>query len=195
MEVDRFAKDFAVARLKLVCCGPELVDLHGGVPRRSLFHPPRRQVLGRLMFMWFAAGGFYPFLESHLDRRLVREFSPEGYEAFYRRLEGLLAIRPELKGYVGPGAWFLDPAVSAISPELGHLVEVPVAHGARVFPVETSEAAVQDALRMSPARRQAHEAGRYTPRAYMLVWPRKSLLAWSAAGGRRTATGRGTGGP
>ena len=180
MEVDRFAKEFAAARLKMVCCGPELVDLNGGVPKRSLLHPPRRRVLHRLAFILFRARGFSRFLESHLDRRLAREFNPKGYDAFYHRLAQLLATRPYLKGYVGAGAWYYDPAVSFISPELAYLIEVPIANGAEIFPLQRSEVVTQDALRLSPARGKAHQEGRYTPLAHMLVWPRKSLMAWSA---------------
>ncbi len=182
MEVDRFAKEFAVARLKMVVGGPELIDLRSAIPRRSLVHPPRSRIPARLLFVFRRAGGLAPFLESHLDRRLVRAFSRTGYDAFYRRLALILEARADLRGYVGPGAWYCDPALASISPELGYLAEVPAQNGAGLFPVPATDVSTRDALRLSPARLAAYEAGKYVPRPHMVVWPRESLIAWAADG-------------
>lgn len=176
---DRFAKDLAVARGKLVVCGPELVDLEGGIPRSVVLQPPRHRAVARLAFLLGRVGGVAPLLESHMDRRLAREFSPEGYERMYDRLADLLAWNPRLKGFVGAGAWFCDPAVREFSPELGFVTELPLAHGAKLLPAASSEATVRDATRMSPVRSAAFAAGTYVPRSFMLVWPRRDLLGWA----------------
>ena len=96
------------------------------------------------------------------------------------RLAALLRWNPHLLGFVGAGAWFCDPAAIELSPELGFVTALPLAHGARLLPTTTSAAAARDATRTSPVRRAAFEAGNYTPRSFMLVWPRQDLLRWAS---------------
>ena len=75
---DRFVKDLAVCRLKLLVCGPELVDVSAGIPRSWLLDGSLVEVCQRLKFVATKLGGFKPVYETHLDRRLIADFSPRG---------------------------------------------------------------------------------------------------------------------
>lgn len=178
-ENDRFAKDLAVCRLKLLVCGPEVVDLHSGFPRSYLGIPPRTQILTRALFFARATRGFRPFYETHMDRRLIKFFSPEGYSRCYRSLAELLAMNPGVKGVMFGASWFVDPKLDEISPELSYLRTVPTENGARLFPAPTTERAMRDAVRLSPIRQRLFNEGKYTPQSYIIVWPRQSLIDWS----------------
>lgn len=180
-ENDAFAKDLALASLRLLPCGAEHVDLHSGIPRSMALAdgiPQAFAVLGAAA----ANGGFRPWFESHWDRRLLAEFDAAGYDRFYRRVAELLEAHPAARGLIGSSWWF-DPAVAAISPELAFLTATPMANGARRFRVGANEAATRDALRFARERSRRHAAGRYQPCVYMIAWGRKSLLAWARRGG------------
>jgi len=178
-ENDRFAKDLGVCRLKLLVCGPEVVDLHSGFPRRYLAAQPRVDLLSRAMFFARETGGFRPFYETHMDRRLIRMFSPEGYTTCYHSLAKLLIMNPGVKGVMFGATWFVDPVLDSISPELSYLRSVPTEYGARLFPAPTTERAVRDAIRLSPIRRRLYEQQEYVPQCYVIVWPRRRLIEWS----------------
>ena len=84
--------------------------------------------------------------------------------------------QPALKALVG-NAWFYDPVVAEISPQMAYVRAFPEACGARFFrgPLDNSRSALT-----SPKRRRLFEEGRYRPRRYFMIWPRRELLAWAA---------------
>lgn len=180
-ENDAFAKDLALASLRLVPCGVELVDLNSGIPRSLAFAGGALQALG-MARVALRSGGFRPWFESHWDRRRLAEFTSQGYDGFYRRVADLLETHPQARGLIGSSWWF-DPAVADISPELAFLSATPMANGAHRFRVGINEVATRDALRFARERSRRHAAGAYQPCVFMIVWERRSLLAWA----RRTA--------
>ncbi len=87
-----------------------------------------------------------------------------------------------MKGLFGV-SWFRDPALSHISPHLTRLTTMVTDHGARLFPLGSCKAeGIRDATAKSKTRRRLYERGAYRPMEYLLVWPRKELLAWADAG-------------
>ncbi len=178
-ENDRFAKDLGICRLKLLVGGPEVIESYSGLPRRDLILPPRLQLFARLTYVALRMGGLRPYFETHMDRRLIGEFGEAGYQRFYYRLAELLQVHPHVRGVMFGATWFVDPAISRISPELSYLRELPVQNGARLFPAPTTDVSIKDALRMSPVRQKHFDEGRYSPKNFTLVWPRKELLAWA----------------
>ena len=174
---DPFAKDLAVCRLKMLPCGIEMVDMDMAFPRSALWKHGAR-VTWHLGQALLSMGNNRPMLGSHIDRRAIREFNPEGYLRFYHIVADILRLRPDIRGLMAQ-AWLLDPAVGCISPELAFLHDVPAAAGAVFFPAPDDQAAVADAIRMSPHRRRLYEAGEFKPCAYVLVWPRNALLGWA----------------
>lgn len=178
---DLFAKDLAIAGLRLLPCGAEHVELHSGIPRSTALRS------GIVQFFSVGAtvtlcGGFNPWMESHWDRRLIPEFTPEGYRTFYLRAARLLQMYSKLKGIIG-SSWWLDPALERVSPELEYLSAIQLSHGARRFRLGTAHFATADALRLSRPRQEAHSSGQYQPTVYMIAWDRRSLMRWADAGG------------
>lgn len=175
---DPFAKDLAIAALRLIPCGAEHVELVSGIPRSLAWRDGVGQALS-VLSTGIAAGGFHPWFESHWDRRRLKDFTASGYDAFYLRVVDLLETRPDAKGLIGSSWWF-DPAVAELSPELAYLSSRPLENGARRFRVGRSDVATTDALRFSRARSGAHKEGRYQPCVYMIAWGREAMRRWAA---------------
>jgi hypothetical protein len=175
---DLFRKDLALCRLKLLPCGSELVDVYSGVPRSILFRNIFQQFVCSTRFFLNKSSGFRPWFESHWDRRLIRSFTPQGYDQCYLRIAELLELNPEIKGMMGSSWWF-DPALEAISPNLSFLRQVPLDNGARLFRVGTSATATQDAIHLCAERRRLYDSGDYFPTIYLLAWTRQDMLAWA----------------
>lgn len=186
---DLFAKDLGLCRLKLVPCGSEFVELYGGIPRSTLFRGGVSQLLRMGFFIAIRVRGFKPLYDSHWDRRLVRQFSKEGYDLCYMRIAELLKLHPEVKGLCGSSWWF-DPEVENVVPELVFLRAVPEENGARFFRVGTDVAAIKDATLFSGKRKTLVEAGKYKPCRFMMVWPRDSILTYAQTLERNNKMGK-----
>ncbi len=178
LDNDLFAKDFALCRGKLVPCGVELADLHSGVSRRILLRGGPGQFLSGLGFLGIPIKGFRPFFETHFDRRLIDAFDAAGYVRLYRRLAGLMAREPAIRGVIS-SSWWHDPALARISPELDFIDREPLNAGARLFRVGEDSTATADATRFAPDRSALYKRGEYKPQVWMLVWARRDLLAWA----------------
>ena len=173
-----FCKDLALCRLKLLPCGSELVDLYSGVPRSILFRGDFKQFARCTNFFVLKGSGFRPWYESHWDRRLIRSFTPQGYDQCYLRIAQLLELNPEFKGMMGSSWWF-DPALAPISPNLSFLRKVPLDNGAQLFRVGTNATATQAAIHLSAERKRLYDSGSYLPTIYLLAWTRKDMLEWA----------------
>ena len=175
---DKFSKDFAVCRHKLIPCGAQLVDVRAGVPRSIAV---RQAGIEGLRFFWYMlsrVGGFRPFYEMHMDPRLILEFNVVGWERCYVRIARLLEYHPEVIGVVGT-SWWNDPKLQDISPRLNYLREIPTTGGARFFKVGSSEGAIRNAMVNSRERQQAYESGVYQPTDWVVIWSSKDLIAWA----------------
>ena len=173
-----FCKDLALCRLKLLPCGAELIDIYSGVPRSILFRDDLQQFVRCTRFFLHRGSGFRPWYESHWDRRLIRSFTPQGYDQCYLRIAELLQLNPAIKGMVGFSWWF-DPALESISPNLTFLRKVPLENGAQLFRAGTSAAATRTATHLAAERKQLYDSGKYLPTIYLLVWARKDMLEWA----------------
>ncbi len=177
-ENDLFAKDFGICRLKLIPCGSELIDLQSGIPRHVLFQGGISQFTNAVHFFITKAKGFKPYYESHWDRRLIKFFSRNEYDACYARIADLLRKNPQVLGMFSSSWWF-DPQLETISPELSFLRTVPEENGAKLFLVGSNENAISDAIKFSSERKKLYDSGQYFPHVYMLVWQRNDMLEWS----------------
>lgn len=176
---DRFAKDFAVCRQKLVPCGAQLVDVRSGVPQRIALRQGAFGAAAFVHYMLARAGGFRPFFEMHMDPRLVLEFSAEGWRRTYVRIASLLERNAGVLGVMGVSWWF-DPALGDVSPRISFLRELPRSGGARLFRAGADAHSVGNALANSKERRTAFETGRYRPMNWIMLWPRENLLDWAS---------------
>lgn len=174
---DAFAKQLCVGRLRLLPCGPELVDRLSGVPRGVLLFGGWGQRLRVAYFLAVRSRGRAPFYTLHTDRQLLGRLNARDYGECYQRVADLLRANPSMKGLMGK-SWFYDPVLENISPELAFLGAEPVAGGALRFREGPTPSALKAALRFSRVRQELHQSGRYTPTEYWLIWQRNDLLRW-----------------
>ena len=174
---DAFAKDLALASLRLLPCGSELVDPASGLPRSIALRSGLGQAM-RMIWIGLRDRGYRPWFECHWDRRLLPFFTATEYDRFYCRVAELLERHPKAKGLM-TSSWWFDPAVAAISPELAFLSATPMANGADRLRVGVHPIATKDALRFAKERSAEHAAGRYHPCVYMLAWGRGPLITWA----------------
>jgi hypothetical protein len=177
---DKFTKDLGICRLSMIPLGAQKVYT-GRMSRRFLFKGGWGQFWRGLRMVLFETKGFQPIYRMHTDSRdrdLMKEFNAEGWVRFYKRTAELLKIKKNIKGVCGT-SWFFDPVIKDISPELAYLRDIALKSGARIFRTATSEGTVRDALFMAPARIKLHTEGKYKPKAFIMVFPRKQLLKWA----------------
>jgi hypothetical protein len=180
---DNFIKDFSVCRqIAFPGGGAWVIDCHGGFPRRVLFKGGIGQFF-RLAYLYlFVTRGNRPFYMPHIHNELTHWHTPEQRLACHARIAQMLERNPQVKGLSG-SSWLLDPAVPHISPMLSWVRKIPSENGAWYFRV--GEDIGGGALTRSATRRKLYEEGKYTPVAYMNIWPRKKMIAWARGLGNR----------
>lgn len=179
MSRDRWRKNLAIAAGRLLPVGAEFADVHSGIPRSMPWRLGAHGAVRALRCILLECGGFAPFFELHAHPDRLDDFTPHGWDASYRRLAALLDINPGYKGVMA-ASWFRDPALTTISPRLTYLREVPDEHGATMFHVASDREGRSGALARSATRRRLFDEGRYVPQIYMMIWPRKALLAFGS---------------
>ncbi len=175
-----FVKDLRFASGFTVPCGAQIVDLRSVIGYRASAGWLLRQPSARHIGIVLRARQLVPWFRIHTESRYLDDFNETGWNACYLRIAALLQLHPEVLGMAGT-SWFYDPQLDSISPRLRYLRRCPVEHGASVFRSGTSDFDIRSATAKSDTRRRLYEAGKYTPAAYTLLWPRKSLLDWAHA--------------
>jgi hypothetical protein len=177
---ETFHKDLSICQLLSIPCAAQIVVETGGIPRRTLATGGVGQALRLGRHLAATRLRSVPYLEIHTHTPMLGDFNPAGWDRCYELVAELLAARQEFLGMVG-GSWFYDPAIAGISPHLTYLAETPVNGGA--FRVRMGEFAddTEMATATSQTRRGLVEAGKYVPARWLLIWPRKPLLAWAAS--------------
>lgn len=173
---DRFLKDLAITRLVLVPCASHVIHRHSGIPRRALM---RLRTVGNAVgvagVVLGKARGLQPFLENHVHKAMLDEFTPQGRERCMRLVASLLEAWPDARGLIGT-SWYYDPHVGRLSPRLAYLHQEPAMRGACFIDMGPNSEATGGALSRSQTRRTAHAAGVYQPRNYMMIWARQDIL-------------------
>jgi hypothetical protein len=178
---DLWAKDIALASGRLRHGGAVLVEPRMGLSRRPLLQGGVRTLL-RGAATLIAMRGHYPLYEMHTANHTFPYFRPDGWAESYRRIARALARDPEAKG-IFCAVWFFDPAMQRVSPNLVYLRQFPLERGAVFLKVRTTEDGRQSALWNSAPRRALYEAGEYEPQEYLMIWPRRAMLAWLSRDG------------
>jgi hypothetical protein len=174
---DKFLKDVGVAALRVLPAGAQKIN-QTRLPLRIA------KGLEQLKLVAFAAlylGKQGPIFDMHTDSHdpdLLAAFSETGWRDFYKTVAQVLEQNPQVIGLFGIG-WFFDPAVTEVSPRLAYLRDIALESGARSFCVGPTEGARESALATSATRRKLYDEGRYVPQDHLVVWSRKSLIAWS----------------
>jgi hypothetical protein len=172
---DDFSKDMALASGRVWHGGAQFVEPRMGVSRRALLQGGVPTFLNGLLTL-ARLRGHYPLYEIHTAAQCLRYFSPEGWTACYKQIARAFQNDPEAKGVFGT-AWFFDPLLRSISPNLRYLYEFPLAHGATFLKVGNSEGSTASALMKSNTRRRLYEEGKYRPQQYLMLWSRDRLLS------------------
>ena len=131
------------------------------------------------LFRYLAAGARRePWLEVHTESRWLRGFNEDGWNEAWATAAELCRARPELAGMIG-SSWFYDPPLTEISPRLAHLRLNPLKGGAFMVHQGPGEIHTQRAATASASRKALIDAGEYTARSWLMIWPRKELIAWA----------------
>lgn len=171
---DIFRKDLGIFLHRFIPCGAEFFTPHSGVARRLLFSGGLRQGWHVLQTLYEMRGNS-PLLELHMHPHVLERFNPDGWRETYDNLANFLHCNQEFRG-VQSTSWFLDPALSTISPHLAYLREVPEAGGACIAFNQLDDGSTSGALETSKTRQSLHDKGLYSPKLYTRIWPRARVL-------------------
>ncbi len=171
---DPFRKDLAILRHRLIPCGAELATPFAGIPRNLLLKGGWRQSMSLIQAI-ARCRGVQPLLELHMHPHCTASFNPVGWLDTYENLADFLALNPTFLG-VQSTSWFLDPALENISPHLCYLRRVPQRCGAAILYAGHDDPTTSGAFVSSNTRRTLFATGRYHPRLFTRIWPRRNLL-------------------
>ena len=173
---DILLKDLAICRQKVFPAGgARVVEPKSGFPRSLMLQGGLRQAL-RVSWWLLRLGGNKPFYSHHTHLGELDEFNREDFERCNLRLADMLKLNPEVKG-VHCGSWLYDPALESVSPRLSYMRVLQQTNGAIVLYAGISIDG--GALAKSKARRALYEQGRYIPKSYHIIWPRRQLIGWA----------------
>ena len=179
-DFDHWSKDvrFSLA-LSVPGARSQVIDLSSPLgPRQIARHALDGRGIGPLVRYLAAGAKKAPWLEVHTESRWLRGFNEDGWNEAWATAAELCRARPELAGMIG-SSWFYDPPLTEISPRLAHLRLNPLNGGAFMVhqgpaPIHTERAATASA-----SRKALIDSGEYTARSWLMIWPRKELIAWA----------------
>ena len=161
--------------------GPEHLEVDG-LPRSLLWKGGIQQAI-KCCQLIARAGGVKPFYAIHLaygidPTTFLLTYSKRAQKKMFLTIAECLRMHPKVKGLLA-GSWWHDPKVEEIASHLAYLRTGWTDNGAELFFWEQSDDITDVATRNSPTRREQFERGEYTPKCYMAVWTRESLLRWA----------------
>lgn len=174
LSADLLAKDLGLCTRRLLVASYAIVEVRHAMAKRNATMGGVRQFVDFLSLYYLKFGGKGPFLSNHFHPELPHLFTPEGRIHSFRLIATIMDWQPVHKALIGT-AWFYDPALAKISPNLDYVLELPAKNGALFFrgaPDHSGNALV------SSRRRDLYDRGEYQPRKYLMVWPRDALVDW-----------------
>lgn len=172
---DLFLKDLGICRQKLIPVGMRVIESNSGYSRKVLISGGWKQFFKFLYFFIFIERNSKNFYQTHVHLSIVKHFNPEAIHESYLKIAELLEINPQIKGLFG-ASWYYDPALERISPHLTYLRTQQEENGAWIFYIEPEKSG--NPFVRSKTRKKLLEEGKYQPKLYLSVWPRKSILAY-----------------
>ncbi len=146
-----------------------------GIPRSMVTKLGWRRGAEFARFLLFELKGNYPLYELHYNSHRFASFNRAGWEGVLYRAAQMMLINKEIKGLLG-SAWFFDPVIEHVSPDIFYIQELCGEVGAKFFYLRSTQDDVNNAIKLSKRRRAAYEEGRYKPSSYMMVLSRTALL-------------------
>lgn len=171
---DAFMKDLWLARVVMIPAFAQVWWPHSGLGLGDLL----RAGPAALIYGFVTCGGRRPFFEGHTHDPMARikYWNANGWFQALRLIALALPAFPKHKGAFGT-AWFYDPAMATVSPNLLFASDLQVGKGAFRLRVGPNEAAHMNATATSASRRKLVAEGKYLPADYSIIWARRSLLA------------------
>ncbi len=173
-----FRLDVGVCCLRYVPVGGAWIVERSRVAIKILFGGGAREFIDYLRFLTFSLRGISPLHVIHTVERCLTRFNERNMHSAYLHIAELMRRDPGIKGLFR-ASWFLDPKLEEVSPELAYLSRIPLENGAKSFSCLRTQSDTRLAFAMSMARRRLHAEGKYTPRPYAYIWPRRQLLDWA----------------
>lgn len=179
-DADHWAKDvrFSLA-LSVPGARSQVIDLSSPLgPKQVLTHAMQGHGLVPIYRYLMAGAKKEPWLEAHTESRWLSDFNEAGWNNVWACGAEMCRQRPELAGMIG-SSWFYDPPLTDISPRLAHLRQNPLKGGAFMVwqgpaPIHTERAGAS-----SPTRKAMIDEGKYQACSWLMVWPRRELIAWA----------------
>lgn len=175
---DFFLKDLRFAGGLTVPAGAQVVDLRSVIGYRASLHYFLRGAVSGREFRKVGLTHPQPWFRIHTETRYLDEFNEAGWDMCYRRIAALLVRHADVRGLVGT-SWFYDPQLETVSPHLAYLRKRPLERGAFLVRNGTTDYDIRSATAKSATRKRLHDAGKYTPVSYTLLWPREALDEWA----------------
>ena len=179
-DFDHWSKDvrFSLA-LSVPGAKSQVIDLSSPLgPKQMVQHALQGRGVQPLLRYLAVGAKREPWLEVHTESRWLRGFNEEGWNDAWATAAELCRARPELAGMIG-SSWFYDPPLTEISPRLAHLRLNPLNGGAFMVHQGPGEIHTLRAGTASASRKALIDSGEYTARSWLMVWPRKELIAWA----------------
>lgn len=180
---DLLIKDLSLCRQKMFPAGARIIEDHSGIPRSlALKAGFDKTGIGQafefLSRVYLEAGGRRDFYQVHTHLLELSAFNPEGWDTMFRWLAEMMEINRHVRGLFC-SSWLYDPALSTVSPRLAYMHDQARAKGASIL--YSSVTPDTGALAKSATRRKLYEEGKYTPKTYVIIWPRRTALRWLKA--------------
>lgn len=173
----QFYKYLKTLQFKLFPLGIQGIVI-SGFPRSLLWKSGLKNGL-RFFLMLIRLGDNKPLFEMHFNPHRLRQFDAEGWNNVFSLAAKIMLRRTEIKGIFG-GAWFFDPYIKDISPELSYIQNLIEKIGGEFFFARRTVEDRKNAFAMSASRRSAFEEGRYDPASYIAIVPRTALMQYYA---------------
>lgn len=180
---DAFLKDLWIARIVMIPAFASILWPRAGLSAKAVVRGGGAAVA----YVLRDCRGRRPMLEGHTHDPMARAYWNErGWHETLRLAALAMMGLPRIRGTFGI-AWYYDPAVIAITPNLAFTQDKQLAHGAIRFRIGTNRGTIGHALAASAARRNRYRDGSYMPTDYAILWSRRALIA--AYGPNGTALG------
>jgi len=173
---DVYWKDLAIARQHMFPAGAQIVEAYSGFGLMQGLSLDPLQVFNFLKLIT-RCGGRTGYYQIHTHIPDLDQFNKQGWIDCFLRIAAMLRINKHIKGIFG-GSWFYDPQLVEVSPHLTYLQAIPIHNGAFRFYLGRDRTG--NAFSTSKKRVELYNGGQYTPKSYLMVWPRSALLKWAA---------------
>lgn len=190
LDADPFAKDMALLTFRLLPMGCFVVEPSARLHLRGFRAGGWRSLLRAAWVVLAVTRGRDGFLFFHLHRPVIAQFTPDALVPAHLAAAAFVRLNRGCRGLLG-ASWLLDPVLDAISPRVGTMRRMSEAGDAWLVDLGPDDPAKTGALVRSETRRRLHAEGKYTPRIYCRIWPRRALLAWAVRQEAPAAIGEG----